>query len=143
MVKRLAVLVIALAACGLGAYLGAWWVPFPVGLAAGLPGVTGWLGRGGVLAATAGAVLGWALPLWAMALSHLPVGATGRAIAALAGLPPYAGVAVTVTLLLAALQVLAGAWLARAILPGSSASPAGGSAGPKASGVPDLGDPQT
>jgi hypothetical protein len=129
-------LVIALAACGLGAYLGAWWVPFPVGMAAGLLGVTGWLGRGGMLAATAGAVLGWALPLWAMALSGLPVGATGRAIAALAGLPPHAGVAVTVTLVLAVLQVLAGAWLARAILPGRRAIP-------KAGGARDLGGPQT
>jgi hypothetical protein len=117
MVKRLAVLAVALAACWLGAYLGAWWVPFAVGVAAGLPAVSGWLGRGGVLAAAAGAVLGWALPLWVMALSSLPVGATARVIAALAGLPPYAGVAVAVTLLLAALQVLAGAWLARAVLP--------------------------
>jgi hypothetical protein len=117
MVKRLAVLAGALGACWLGAYLGAWWVPFPVGVAAGLPGVAGWLGRGGVLAAAAGAVLGWALPLWVMALSSLPAGATARAIAALAGLPPYAGVAVAVTLLLAVSQVLAGAWLARAVLP--------------------------
>ena len=41
-------------------------------------------------------------PLWLMALRGLPVGATARAIAALAGLPPYAAVAVAVTLLLAA-----------------------------------------
>jgi hypothetical protein len=117
MVKRLAVLAGALAACWLGAYLGAWWVPFPVGVAVGLPAVAGWLGRGGVLAAAAGAVLGWALPLWVLALSSLPVGATARAIAALAGLPPYAAVVVAVTLLLAASQVLAGAWLARAVFP--------------------------
>jgi hypothetical protein len=115
MIRRLAALVLALAACSLGAYLGAWWVPFPVGVAASLPVVAGRLGRGGMLAVTAGAVLGWALPLWTMALSSLPVGATARAIAALAGLPPYAGVAVAVTLLLAALQVLVGAWLARGL----------------------------
>lgn len=63
------------------------------------------------------AVLGWAVPLWAMALAGLPAGATARAIAGLAGLPPYAAVTIVVTLLLAALQVLAGAWLARAVLP--------------------------
>ena len=136
MARRLAVLVAALAACALGAYLGAWWVPFPVGLAAGVLGVAGWPGRGGVLAAAAGAVLGWALPLRAMALSSLPVGATGRVIAALAGLPPYAAVAVAVTLLLAVAQVLAGAWLARAVLPARSAVP-------PAPGVPDPGDPRT
>ena len=110
MAKRLAVLAGALAACWLGAYLGAWWVPFPVGVAAGLLGARGWPGRGGVLA-----------------LSSLPVGATARVIAALAGLPPYAGVTVAVTVLLAAVQVLAGAWLARAVFPGAAAS-----------GAPDL-----
>jgi len=135
-VKRFAVLVVALAACWLGAYLGAWWVPFPVGVAVGVLGVTGWVGRGGVLAATAGAALGWALPLAAMALASLPVGATARAIAALAGLPAHAGVAVAVTLLLAALQVLAGAWLARAVSPGRGVAREG-------KGAQDLGDLQT
>ena len=56
------------------------------------------------------AVAGWALPLWILALRGLPAGATAtRAIAALAGIPPYAAVAIAVTLLLAALQTLAGA----------------------------------
>jgi hypothetical protein len=51
-----------------------------------------------------------------MALRGLPAGATARTIAGLAGLaglPPHAAVAVVVTLLLAALQAFAGAWLAR------------------------------
>lgn len=143
MVRRLAALAIALAASSLGAYLGAWWVPFPAGVAVGLPVVAGRVGRGGLLAATAGAVLGWALPLWMMALSSLPAGATARAIAALAGLPPYAAVAVAVTLLLAALQVLVGAWLARTVFP--AARPAGEETrqAQEESGVQDLGDPQT
>jgi hypothetical protein len=46
-----------------------------------------------------------------MARAH----ATARAIAAFAGLPPYAAVIIVVTLLLAAAQALAGAWLARAV----------------------------
>jgi hypothetical protein len=47
----------------------------------------------------------------------------GRAAsrAGLAGLPPHAAVTVVVTLLLAGLQVLAGAWLARALLPRKAA----------------------
>jgi hypothetical protein len=122
--------------CSLGAYLGLWWLPFVVGVAAGLPGVTGRLGRGAVLAATVGAVLGWALSLAAMALASLPVGATARIIAGLAGLPPYAGVTVVVVLLLAALQVLVGAWLARAAVPRKTVVPEGKAA-------QDLGDPQT
>lgn len=143
MARRLAALVIALAVCSLGAYLGAWWVPFPVGVAVGLPVAAGRAGRGGLLAVTAGAVLGWALPLWTMALSSLPAGATARAIAALAGLPAHAAVGVAVTLLLAALQVLAGAWLARAVFPakrpaGEATRQANEEIGPQ-----DLGDPQT
>jgi hypothetical protein len=128
--KRLSVLVVAAAATALGAWLGAWWVPFLIGLAAGALGRAGALGqsrprdpatppraRGGVLLAVTGAILGWAIPLWALALDGQPVGATARAIAGLAGLPPYAGVTVAVVLLLAALQVFCGAWLARGALP--------------------------
>jgi len=98
---------------------GAWFVPFVAGAAAGLlslrrPGV--------VVAAVLGAVAGWALPLWILALRGYPAGATAHAIAALAGLPPYAAVTVVATLLLAALQALAGAWLARAFAPARSAA---------------------
>jgi len=118
-----AVFVVAGAASGLGAWLGAWWVPFLVGLAAGALGRAGVPGRGRrraapVLPALAGAIAGWAVPLWALALDGQPVGATARVIAGLAGLPPYAAVAVAVVLLLAALQVLVGAWLARGVIPG-------------------------
>ena len=100
--------------CLSGAELGLWFVPFVLGV---LAGVFAPRSRGPVLTATAGAVAGWAIALWIMALSSLPVGATARSIAALAGLPPYAGVMVAVTLLLAALQALAGNWLARAVFP--------------------------
>jgi hypothetical protein len=55
--------------------------------------------------------------MWLLALRGLPAGATARAIASLAGLPPYAAVTIVATLLLAALQALAGAWLTRALLP--------------------------
>jgi hypothetical protein len=112
MVRRLAVFaVVTLVVAGTSA-LGLWFVPFVAGVAAGLLS----LRRPKVVpAAVAGAVAGWGLPLWILALRGLPAGATARAIAALAGIPPYAVVAVVVTLLLAALQTLAGAWLARAL----------------------------
>jgi hypothetical protein len=112
MARRLTVFaVITVVAAGTAA-LGLWFVPFVAGAAAGLLS----LRRPKVVpAAVAGAVAGWALPLWILALRGLPSGATARSIAALAGIPPYAAVTVLVTLLLAALQALAGAWLARAL----------------------------
>jgi hypothetical protein len=121
---RLLVLVVAAAACALGAWLGAWWVPFLVGVGAGLfKKARTRLPRGVLWPAVIGSILGWALMLWIMALASLPVGATARVIAALGGLPPYAGVGVAVTLLLAALQVLVGAWLVRAVIPSRTAIP--------------------
>jgi hypothetical protein len=96
------------------AELGLWFAPFVLGVGIG---AFKRRYRGVVLLTAAGAVAGWAGALWLMAHDSLPVGATARTIAALAGLPPYAGVAIAVTLLLAALQALAGTWLARAVLP--------------------------
>jgi hypothetical protein len=96
------------------AWAGLWFVPFVAGVAAGVASLR-W--RRMVLLAVTGSVAGYVLPIWIMALRGMPVGATGRAIAGLAGLPPHAAVTVVATLLLAALQALAGAWLARALLP--------------------------
>lgn len=112
MVRRLAIFALVTVVVAGTAAAGLWFVPFAAGVAAGLLS----LRRPKVVPATvAGAVAGWALPLWILALRGLPAGATARAIAALAGIPPYAAVAIVVTLLLAALQTLAGAWLARAL----------------------------
>ena len=120
---RAAVLVVAAVCCGAGAWLGAWWVPFAAGAGAGLLG-SGSLGRAGprprrgcVLPAVAGAAGGWLVVLWLLALDGRPAGATARTIAALAGLPAYAWLAVAAVALLAVLQALAGAWLARAVIP--------------------------
>jgi hypothetical protein len=106
---------VSVIACAVGAYVGFWFVPFVIGVGAGV--LSARRVRWTVIPAMTGAVVGWAISLWILALRGLPVGATARVIAALAGLPPYAGVAVAVTLLLAALQVLVGAWLARAVSP--------------------------
>jgi hypothetical protein len=114
MARRLAVFAVVTAVVAATAAAGLWFVPFVAGVAAGMAS----LRRPGVVPAAAlGAVAGWALPLWTLALRGLPAGATARAIAAFAGIPPYAAVAVVVTLLLAALQTLVGAWLARALIP--------------------------
>jgi len=101
-----------------GAALGAWFTPFVVGLATGVAARWG----GWRLPVTGPAVLfmaagGWGLALWVPALAGLPVGATARTIAALAGLPPHAAVAIAVTLAVSVAQALAGLWLGRALTP--------------------------
>ena len=52
--------------------------------------------------------VGWGAALAWPALSGAPAGATARAVAALAGLPPYAGVGVAGTLLIGVLQARRG-----------------------------------
>jgi hypothetical protein len=120
MARRLLVFVVAALVTGVTAQLGLWFVPFVTGVLAGLLSLR-W--RHVVLAAAAGAVAGWGLPLWILALRGFPSGATARAIAAFAGLPPFAAVTVLVTLLLAFLQSVAGAWLVRSFAPGVTARP--------------------
>ena len=97
---------------------GLWFMPVVIGLLTGI--VIRW-GRWrlrvsvpAVLVMTAG---GWGLGLWVPALGGLPIGATGRTIAALAGLPASAVTGIAVTLAVSALQGLAGLWLGRAISP--------------------------
>jgi hypothetical protein len=112
--RRLLLFAGVAAVTALTAWAGLWFVPFVAGVAAGAASLR-W--RRIVLVTVAGAVAGWALPLWILALRGQPAGAAARTIAALAGLPPHAFVTVVVTLLLAALQVWVGAWLARALTP--------------------------
>ncbi|HUN35362.1 MAG TPA: hypothetical protein VMU95_25455 [Trebonia sp.] len=115
MVKRLVVFVVVAVVVAGTAQAGLWWVPFLAGVAAGLlPPERGWRV---VLAAAAGAAAGWGLPLWILSLRGYPAGATARVIAALAGIPPYAALTVTVALLLAFLLAVTGAWLVRAVVP--------------------------
>jgi hypothetical protein len=101
-----------------GAVIGLWFTPFVVGLLAGLANrIGGWRARVMMPAVAAMAVVGWGIPLWWPALHGEPAGATARVIAALAGLPADAFVAVAVTLLVAVFQALAGLWLGRALTP--------------------------
>ncbi len=109
-----AVLVVAAAAL-----LGLWFMPFLAGLAAGIAARPGrWRLRVSLPAVIMLAAAGWGAALWWLVLRQLPEGAVAREIAALAGLPPHAPVALAVTLLVAVIQAVAGLWLGRALAPG-------------------------
>jgi hypothetical protein len=111
----------SLAAAGviaLGAAAGWWFLPFVAGLAGGAAARYGrWRLRVALPAVALVAALGWALPLGWQAARGAPVRATARVVAALAGLPPHAFVAIAATLLVAVLQALAGLWLTWALIP--------------------------
>lgn len=119
MARRLLVFAVVTVIVAAAAQAGLWFMPFIAGVAAGLLSLR-W--RHVVLVAAAGAAAGWGLPLWILALRGLPSGATARAIAAFAGLPPYAALLVAVIALLAFLQAVTGAWLARAFAPRARAN---------------------
>jgi hypothetical protein len=107
---------------GFAAALGLWFLPFVAGLAAG---ASRWRLRSALRWVLAAVAAGWGGALWWPALglpglgwqasAAAPVGATARAVAALAGLPAYAGVGVAGPLLVGILECLAGLWLARAV----------------------------
>src|ERR1700722_1693536 len=93
----------------LGAAVGWWFLPFVAGLEAGAAARYGRWRVGGALPATGlGAAIGWAIPLGWQALHGAPVSATARVVAALAGLPPHAVVAIAVSLEFERPQALAG-----------------------------------
>jgi hypothetical protein len=97
---------------GLGAAFGLWWLPFAAGIAAG---AAPWRARSALGLVVVAVLAGWGAALWWPALTGAPAGATARAVAALAGLPPYAGVGVAGTLLVGVAQALVAVWLARAV----------------------------
>jgi len=116
--RWLLVCLAAAAFIAVGALVGSWALPFLVGLAGGLASRYGrWRLRVALPAVVLVAAAGWGAALWWLALRGLPEGAVARVIAALAGLPPQAAVAIAVTLLVAAIQAAAGLWLGRALGP--------------------------
>jgi|HubBroStandDraft_1064217.scaffolds.fasta_scaffold03425_5 hypothetical protein len=103
-----------------GAMLGLWFVPLVIGVLTGI--AAGWAVW--PLRVTAPVVVlmsagGWGAALWAYSLRGQPVGATARVIAAIAGLPAHAVVAIGATLAVSVLLGLAGLWLGRALTPRS------------------------
>jgi hypothetical protein len=103
-----------------GALAGWWFLPFLAGLGIGLAARYGRLRlRVTLPAALAVAAVGWGAALaWLALRDGLPEVSVARTIAALAGLPASAAVAIAVTLVVAALQAAAGLWLGRALVPG-------------------------
>jgi hypothetical protein len=96
--------------------VGAWATPFLVGLAGGVASrLGGWRLRVALPAVVLVAAAGWGAALGWLALRGLPEAAVARVIAALAGLPAHAAVAIAITLLVAAIQAAAGLWLGRAL----------------------------
>lgn len=110
--RWLAACAAAAALLGLGARFGLWYLPFVAGLAAG---AARWRVRTALALVVVAVAVGWGAALWWPVLTGAPEGATARAVAALAGLPPYAGVGVAGTLLVGILPGVAAVWLARAL----------------------------
>jgi len=106
------VTVVGVAVVWAGAVDGLWWAPLLTGF------VIGVILRGGrAIVAAAGlvAVLGWALPLAWQAL-HSPIGKVAAVVAGILGLSTTSGpVVIVVTLVLALLLGLAGAWVGAAL----------------------------
>ena len=104
-----------------GALAGWWFLPFVAGLVSGLLARLGRLGLRHLLPAViAIAAVGWGAALAWLALRGLPEAGVAREVAALAGLPAQAAVAIAVMLLVAVVQALAGLWLGRALVPGGA-----------------------
>jgi len=103
---------------GGAAVLGLWFVPLIVGVLAGFAVRFGEFRlRGAVLAVLLMCGAGWGGALVYYSVRGQPVGATARAIAAVAGLPAHAAVAIACTLTVSMLLGLAGLWLGRALTP--------------------------
>jgi hypothetical protein len=100
------------------AVIGWWFMPFVVGLLAGLANYVGrWPTRVALPAVAAISAVGWAAPLWWSVLRGAPYGAVARVIAAQLGLPGYAVVGIVLTVLIAVVQGMTGYWLGRALTP--------------------------
>ena len=108
----------AAAVIAAGAAPGWWFVPLPVGVAAGVAARFGRLRLRTVLPAiAAAAAAGWAVPLARSAPGGLPGWQVARTFSVLAGLPPRVSVVFVVALLAAAAQALAGCWVALMLTP--------------------------
>ena len=93
-----------------GVFLGAWWAPFPVGVAFGMV-----QGRGRT-AIPLGALIGllaWVLPLARLDVTY-GIGPSAASIAGIMGFGRQGLIPIVLTLLVGALLGLTGAWLATA-----------------------------
>lgn len=109
--RRTGPFVVGLVIAATGLWLGAWWAPFPVGIALGI--VQG-RGRTAIPLAALIGLLAWLLPLARLDLSY-GVGPSAASIAAIIGFSRHGLVPILLTLLLGTLLGLTGAWLATAL----------------------------
>jgi hypothetical protein len=105
---------------GLGALAGLWYLPFLAGLATGVAARYARLRlRVTLPAVVIAAAAGWGAALaWLALRDGLPEQSVARTIAALGGLPAHASAGIAATLLVAAIEAVAGLWLGRALAPG-------------------------
>lgn len=97
---------------------GWWFVPFVIGLTAGLANrVAGWRAGVALPAVVVIALAGWGIPLGWRALHGMSYGRMAREVAALSGLPALAAVGFTLALLVAVVQAIIGYWLGLAVFP--------------------------
>ncbi len=101
-----------------GAVAGWWFVPFLVGVVAGLANwIGGWRLRVALPAVAVMAALGWGAPLAWSGFRGLGFGSVERLTATTLGLSRLAAAGIALTLLVAVAQALAGYWLGRALTP--------------------------
>jgi hypothetical protein len=101
-----------------GAARGFWFVPFAVGVPAGLASLIGaWRQRVAIPAVVLMAAVGWGAPLASWLVRGHGAGTAPRLLSTTFGLPRSAGVAITLTVLIAVVQALAGYWVGRALTP--------------------------
>jgi hypothetical protein len=108
---RLYVVVLLAALVALaGVLLGAWWAPFPVGIALGALDPRA---RVAIPAGAACGLLAWLVPL-AVAHGRYDLGPTAQSLAAIMGFGHQGAVPVVLTVLVGTLLGLTGAWLGSA-----------------------------
>jgi hypothetical protein len=99
------------------AAVGWWFVPFVIGLLAGLANHVGrWRTQVALLAVVLMSAAGWVVPLCWSVLSGAPYGGVAR-IATLLGLPGSAAVGMLLSELIAVAQGMTGYWFGRALTP--------------------------
>jgi hypothetical protein len=109
--RQTGIFVIGLILAAAGVFLGAWWAPFPVGVAFGVV-----QGRGRT-AISLGALIGllaWILPLARVDVTY-GIGPAAASIAGIMGFGRQGLLPIVLTLLVGALLGLTGAWLSIAV----------------------------
>lgn len=114
--QRYAAVAVGAAFVAASTAVGLWFAPFALGVFLGVMGLARDLrSRTALWCGAAAAALGWAVPLVVRAVAGEPVVATARVAAAMTGLPAVGWIFIAVTLLIAALQAMMGAWLGRSL----------------------------